>query len=322
VFCKIRDGEIPSMRVYEDDRTLAFMDINPLNAGHCLVITKTHAPTIWESDAEDLKAAIAAGQKVALGLRQAVKPDGLNVLQVVDEGLGGCVLVPTVDRQASVGQQVARDVELNVGTRGLGLLFKQAVNSALSAPVLISGSFYRQIHTPSETAGRSLTVQFGMPEATAAGTNRALTINGAKIERFHWVSHRIQSDTATGAALPQALEWHTAIDRMRMDTFKYMLDKWTAYSTPNGPLLDNAFALWTNHVAAGPSHGFKNLPIIIAGSAGGYLKQGQYIDAGNVTNNKLMNTLITAAGGRKAGAPFDNFGGADLAGGLISAMLA
>ena len=58
------------MRIYEDDRTLAFMDINPLNAGHCLVITKTHAPTIWESDAEDLKAAIAAGQKVALGLRR------------------------------------------------------------------------------------------------------------------------------------------------------------------------------------------------------------------------------------------------------------
>jgi histidine triad (HIT) family protein len=81
VFCKIRDGELPSMRIYEDERTLAFMDINPLNAGHCLVITKTHAPTIWESDPEDLKAAIAAGQKVALGLRQAVKPDGLNVLQ-------------------------------------------------------------------------------------------------------------------------------------------------------------------------------------------------------------------------------------------------
>ena len=81
VFCKIRDGELPSMRIYEDERTLAFMDINPLNAGHCLVITKTHAPTIWESDPEDLKAAIAAGQKVAVGLRKVVKPDGLNVLQ-------------------------------------------------------------------------------------------------------------------------------------------------------------------------------------------------------------------------------------------------
>ena len=86
VFCKIRDGEIPSMRVYEDDRTLAFMDINPLNAGHCLVITKTHAPTIWESDPADLQAAITAAQKVALGLRNAVKPDGLNVLQANGAG--------------------------------------------------------------------------------------------------------------------------------------------------------------------------------------------------------------------------------------------
>jgi histidine triad (HIT) family protein len=81
VFCKIRDGEIPSMRVYEDDRTLAFMDINPLNSGHCLIITKTHAPTLWESDPADLQAAIAAAQKVALALKDAVKPDGINMLQ-------------------------------------------------------------------------------------------------------------------------------------------------------------------------------------------------------------------------------------------------
>ena len=81
VFCKIRDGEIPSMRVYEDDRTLAFMDINPLNSGHCLIITKTHAPTLWESDPADLQAAIAAAQKVAVALNDAVKPDGINMLQ-------------------------------------------------------------------------------------------------------------------------------------------------------------------------------------------------------------------------------------------------
>jgi histidine triad (HIT) family protein len=81
VFCKIRDGKLPSMRVYEDERTLVFMDINPLNAGHCLVVTRTHAPTIWESDEEDLKAAIAVAKKIALALRKAVKPDGLNVLQ-------------------------------------------------------------------------------------------------------------------------------------------------------------------------------------------------------------------------------------------------
>jgi histidine triad (HIT) family protein len=81
VFCKIRDGKLPAMKVYEDERTLVFMDINPLNAGHCLVVTRTHAPTIWESDDEDLRASIAVAKKIAVALREAVKPDGLNMLQ-------------------------------------------------------------------------------------------------------------------------------------------------------------------------------------------------------------------------------------------------
>jgi histidine triad (HIT) family protein len=81
VFCKIRDGQIPSMRVYDDEATLAFMDINPLNIGHCLVVTKRHAPTIWDAEVEDLQAAIATAQKVAIALVAAVKPDGLNMLQ-------------------------------------------------------------------------------------------------------------------------------------------------------------------------------------------------------------------------------------------------
>jgi histidine triad (HIT) family protein len=81
VFCKIRDGQIPSMKVFEDDRTFAIMDINPLNAGHCLVITKAHAPTVWEAAVEDLQAAIATAKRVATAVREAVKPDGLNMLQ-------------------------------------------------------------------------------------------------------------------------------------------------------------------------------------------------------------------------------------------------
>jgi histidine triad (HIT) family protein len=81
VFCKIRDGEIPSLKVHEDETTFCIMDINPLNSGHCLVIPKAHAATIFETDTRDLQAAIAAAQKVAIALRQALKPDGLNVLQ-------------------------------------------------------------------------------------------------------------------------------------------------------------------------------------------------------------------------------------------------
>ena len=81
VFCKIRDGQIPSFKIHEDERTVTFMDINPLNSGHCLVVTKAHAATIFEADVEDLMAAIAAAKRVALAIREALKPDGLNILQ-------------------------------------------------------------------------------------------------------------------------------------------------------------------------------------------------------------------------------------------------
>ena len=81
VFCKIRDGQIPAMKVYEDDHTLGIMDINPLNAGHCLVITKAHAATLFDADLADLQAAIATARRVAKGIRSALNPDGLNMLQ-------------------------------------------------------------------------------------------------------------------------------------------------------------------------------------------------------------------------------------------------
>jgi len=81
VFCRIRDGQIPSTRVYEDERTIAFMDINPLNEGHTLVISRAHAATLYDADEADLQAAIATARRVARAIRQAIRPDGLNLLQ-------------------------------------------------------------------------------------------------------------------------------------------------------------------------------------------------------------------------------------------------
>ena len=81
VFCKIRDGQIPSVKVYEDEATFCIMDINPLNAGHCLVITKRHAATLFDAEVADLQAAIATARRVAKAIRSALDPDGLNVLQ-------------------------------------------------------------------------------------------------------------------------------------------------------------------------------------------------------------------------------------------------
>jgi histidine triad (HIT) family protein len=81
VFCKIRDGQIPSAKIYEDERTFVIMDINPLNTGHCLVILKAHAPTIFDAEPVDLQAAVTAAKKMARALRETLKPDGLNMLQ-------------------------------------------------------------------------------------------------------------------------------------------------------------------------------------------------------------------------------------------------
>ena len=106
---------------------------------------------------------------------------------------------------------------------------------------------------------------------------------------FHHLSHRVQSDAATGMN-PTAEQAHAEIDVLRMKTLLHGLDAFSARG-----LFDKSFICWTNHVADGPSHSFRNVPHIIAGNGGGYLKQGAFIDAGNVTNNRLFNTLITAA---------------------------
>jgi len=81
VFCKIIDGQLPSMKIDEDDRTLTFMDIHPLSSGHCLVVPKQHAATIFETEVRDLEATMVSAKRVALAIQEALRPDGLNVFQ-------------------------------------------------------------------------------------------------------------------------------------------------------------------------------------------------------------------------------------------------
>ncbi len=80
---------------------------------------------------------------------------------------------------------------------------------------------------------------------------------------------------------------------------------------------------WINDLSNGPPHSVNNLPYVLAGSADGFLRTGAYVDAGDTTHNKLLNTLATAVGLRKAnGDPVDDFGHQSLEGGLIDDMIA
>lgn len=91
IFCKIVAGEIPCLKLYEDERVLSFMDIAPYNDGHCLVITKAHAPDLFSANAEDLAAVARATGKVATAVRDALQPAGLNILQANGPAAGQTV---------------------------------------------------------------------------------------------------------------------------------------------------------------------------------------------------------------------------------------
>lgn len=86
VFCKIIRGEIPSFKVWEDDKTYAFMDINPVATGHTLIVPKFHTPNIYEAPEEWLGPTLGSVSRVARAVRDEVKPDGMNILQANDKG--------------------------------------------------------------------------------------------------------------------------------------------------------------------------------------------------------------------------------------------
>ena len=82
IFCKIIAGEIPSFKIYEDDKVFAFADINPINNGHTLIIPKNHAENLWEIAPADLTAIHEASLNIAKAMKKALQPEGIAVLQL------------------------------------------------------------------------------------------------------------------------------------------------------------------------------------------------------------------------------------------------
>ena len=82
VFALILQGKLPSTQIYEDEHTLAFLDIQPQSKGHSLVISKwSRARNILDVEDEALAQTVATVKKVAIALRKALNPDGIHVAQ-------------------------------------------------------------------------------------------------------------------------------------------------------------------------------------------------------------------------------------------------
>jgi histidine triad (HIT) family protein len=91
VFAKILRGELPAYKLYEDDDTLAFMDIMPRGDGHCLVIPKAPARNILDIAPDSLAAVMATVQKLSRAVLKAFAADGVTVQQF-NETAGGQVV--------------------------------------------------------------------------------------------------------------------------------------------------------------------------------------------------------------------------------------
>ncbi|NUS70099.1 HIT family protein [Ensifer adhaerens] len=105
IFAKILRGEIPSHRVYEDDATIAFMDVMPQAEGHLLVLPKSPSRNLLDADAATLPALIATVQKLAVAAKEAFDADGVTIMQFNEAPAGQSVFhlhFHVIPRQAGV----------------------------------------------------------------------------------------------------------------------------------------------------------------------------------------------------------------------------
>lgn len=91
IFCKIVAGEVPANKVYEDDETIAFLDIQPVNPGHTLIIPKYHFENVYTTPVLTWVRMQMTTQKMALAIKHATDADGINII-MNNETLAGQVV--------------------------------------------------------------------------------------------------------------------------------------------------------------------------------------------------------------------------------------
>jgi hypothetical protein len=206
--------------------------------------------------------------------------------------------------------QAIREIEITMGEMGDSCTLRGLDVTALEA--LSSGLAFKMDGMIEDVALLHMSV---VATAFACNLNRVATLqwgDGTDQTRyavpsnellgwpFHHISHRIQSDGQVGTN-EEAKKAHAEIDALRLQTFAAGLDHFAARE-----LADRCFVMWTNHLAEGYAHRFNPLPYIIWGNAGGYLKQGEFVEA-VTTNNQLLCTLMNACV-RDRGTTFASFG--------------
>jgi len=91
IFCKIVAGRVPAAMLLETEKVVAFLDINPVNQGHALVVPRRHVERLWELSQDELHSCIFASQRVGRAVMEVTESAGLNLLQNNHECAGQIV---------------------------------------------------------------------------------------------------------------------------------------------------------------------------------------------------------------------------------------
>ncbi len=94
IFCKIARKELPSVVVYEDDTMLAFLDINPVNIGHTLIIPKKHFENLYDTPEDLMAEMMKVIKSLGTAIKEAVHADGINI-EMNNEKPAGQVILHT-----------------------------------------------------------------------------------------------------------------------------------------------------------------------------------------------------------------------------------
>lgn len=215
------------------------------------------------------------------------------------------------DLETALSCRMLQDEEMEL--QGLGSIFESTDGNEVFTTVRA----HMDIAALAVACGftRSVAIQVG--NGNDGATRYYDPESGTQMENYHYISHRRLSHDSSGGVIENSDLLHHKIDRQFAQAFKYLLDRLDQYDVGQGTLLDCGVSVWFNDLGNGPGHSANDCPFILAGSAGGYLKQGQYVDldgGGDARNHaRVLNTLATAVGVRTGDKEVcDDFGDPDL----------
>ncbi len=179
--------------------------------------------------------------------------------------------------------------------------------------VLLSAQAHLDVAALAVACGYTRSVALQVGNGNDGLTRYRSLDDGSAMENYHYVSHRRLSHGVDGDVIQDSDLLHSMVDRQFARLFAHLLDRLSAYDFGGGEtLLDQGVAVWYNDLGNGPAHGPNACPYILAGSCGGYFKQGQHIDLTEGdpgysvwdqprTHARVLNTIATAVGCRSEG---------------------